>query len=111
MLVELTREFILQGRSGDHGWNKAQLASIGVGWPLKAGWIDNAIGRKVTQESAQRFLQLKGHTRANKASEKIIAILESLFEPERKRALHAVAERFGLEIHALSDTSRVTVKQ
>ncbi len=58
MLV--TNDFINRGRNGPGGWKREQLAIIGVPWPPTKGWKKQAIGRKISEKDAERFLQLNG---------------------------------------------------
>lgn len=58
--VLVTRELILQGRTGPGGWKRAQLAILGVSWPPPPGWMDEAIGRRISTDQALRFLLLRG---------------------------------------------------
>lgn len=57
----VTRDFIMAGASEGGGWNRAQLAIIGVSWPLLAGWMGRAIGQRITDEAAEDFIALKGN--------------------------------------------------
>ena len=60
--VTLTPALIHAGRSGSGGWNKRQLAAIGIDWDelQRSGWIDRAAGRVVSRAAYARFLALKG---------------------------------------------------
>jgi hypothetical protein len=59
--VTLTRELIHAGNSAAGGWNKAQLACIGIAWNelSRPGWIDRNVGREVTADQYRRFLGLR----------------------------------------------------
>ena len=60
-MVTLTREFIFKGASARRrGWNRAQLAAIGVAWPPVKGWLSRMIGQQIDDEQAQRFTALRG---------------------------------------------------
>lgn len=58
-MVIITAEFIVSGASPRGGWNRAQLATLGVSWPPIAGWKKRLIGKRISQDTANRFLQLR----------------------------------------------------
>jgi hypothetical protein len=79
-LVELTAELIHAGRSDAGGWNRRQLAAIGIAWKdLTRGWISRHTGRVVTREQYDEFLELRGVTKA-KAMEDGLFSLDSEFD-------------------------------
>jgi hypothetical protein len=47
------------GKAG--GFNRKQLAVLGVPWPPKKGWLWLAEGTWITEEQRQHFEQLKTH--------------------------------------------------
>ena len=55
-------ETIAQGRSDKGGWNKPQLALIGVTWPPIRGWrmALEASNIRVAREIHDRFVELRG---------------------------------------------------
>jgi hypothetical protein len=57
--MKLTEKKIKAGRSKNGGWSKKQVKLLGVEWPLKSGWIRDAIGKKVTKSDYKLFLSLK----------------------------------------------------
>jgi hypothetical protein len=59
-MVEVTRELIESGKTGPGGWKKEQVALLGISWPLKKGWIETVIGRRISRRDAEKFLSLKG---------------------------------------------------
>ena len=61
-VFEVTEEWIKASRSGNRGWNRAQLECIGVEWPPTKGWIDRIAGSLISDASKARFEQLKGRT-------------------------------------------------
>lgn len=54
--VIVTREFLIQGRSGSGGWTRAQMESLGLPWPIRSGWMDAIAGAQISTEAAQLFL-------------------------------------------------------
>jgi hypothetical protein len=56
--VVITNDFIEAGMTPGGGWNRAQLAVIGVAWPPRRGWKRQSIGKEIDTETAQRFLDL-----------------------------------------------------
>lgn len=58
--VELTDEMIEAGKSDAGGWNREQLALIGVAWPPPKGWKRSVLGKHVERETLERFLALTG---------------------------------------------------
>lgn len=63
--MKITDEFIKQGMSGNGGWNKPQLESLGVSWPPKAGWKRRLVGKEISQEQADNFLRLRNRKSSN----------------------------------------------
>lgn len=59
--VVLTRNLIHAGKSAAGGWNKAQLAAIGIAWSelRHRGWIDRNVGRVVTADEYAEFIELR----------------------------------------------------
>jgi hypothetical protein len=56
--LKITREFIFAGQSVNGGWSRAQVQELGVEWPLRLGWINEVVGKEVSQESADMFINL-----------------------------------------------------
>lgn len=54
----LTKEMIERGISSRGGYNKQQLATIGVDWPPVKGWKMELIGTTVTKEQYEEFIRL-----------------------------------------------------
>lgn len=59
----VTNELIIQGMSGNGGWNRAQLELLGIPWPPVQGWKRRAIGTVIPDADADLFLALKGKKR------------------------------------------------
>jgi ribonuclease HI len=58
-LIPVTAELIESGKSFRGGWNKIQLAILGVPWPPSSGWKPLAMKRRITPLEAQRFVSLR----------------------------------------------------
>jgi len=52
----LTKELMECGRSSAGGYNRKQLAAIGVEWPPQKGWLKDLIGKEIESSSYQAFL-------------------------------------------------------
>lgn len=56
----LTRQLILAGSTtGLAGWNKEQLAVLGVGNPPRKGWMGKLVGREIPDSDYELFLSLQ----------------------------------------------------
>jgi hypothetical protein len=60
--VRLTPELVHRGKSSRGGWNKRQLAAIGIAWSelRQSGWIGRNAGRLVREGEYALFLSLAG---------------------------------------------------
>lgn len=61
-MFEVTEDWVKAYKSRSGGWNRAQLACIGVEWPPRSGWVKRVIGRQISDESRRQFETLKGET-------------------------------------------------
>jgi hypothetical protein len=59
--VRVTQDLLDRGKSPRGGWNRGQLAALGVAWPPPAGWQKLLCGRLVLAPDAERFLALRGN--------------------------------------------------
>ncbi len=58
-MVTITDEFLRSGQSTLAGWTRAQLKLVGVHeWPLVSGWKNRIIGNRISDEDAQKFLDI-----------------------------------------------------
>lgn len=57
--VIINKEFIKLGENGNGGWNKKQLAIVGITWPPFKGWIDSLENKVISYEDAVKFIELK----------------------------------------------------
>lgn len=58
-MVVVTEKMLLDARSDAGAWSRAQLALIGVSWPLSKGWKTGVIGTTVTEKAANLFLSTR----------------------------------------------------
>lgn len=69
--IVLTEEDIMRGKSDAGGWNAKQLKILGISWPPppKQAWIAKCIGRRISSWKYQKFLELRGMTKARLRAE------------------------------------------
>lgn len=58
-MITLTEEMIRVGESSRGGYNKKQLAILGIDWPPTKGWKSSMIGKSITEETYQHFIEAK----------------------------------------------------
>lgn len=72
----LTREIIESARTPNGGFTKSQLAAIGVPWPRPTDWIEQVIGKEITQKRLEDFRRVEycisKHEKKKKGKEKNI---------------------------------------
>jgi hypothetical protein len=61
--MKITEAFLEKIASGEGGWNRPQLALLGVAWPPVKGWKQTLLGRKISEETAKRLEELSETTR------------------------------------------------
>ena len=57
--VEIDHEILDRARTPRGGWNRAQLAVLGVNWPPPNGWKRRQVGRKVSRDVLDQFVELR----------------------------------------------------
>jgi hypothetical protein len=57
--MKLTRQMVYDGRSLRGGWNKRQLAVLGVTWPPRKGWLDRIEGTEIAEITYLKFMRAK----------------------------------------------------
>lgn len=60
--MKITESLIEAGKSIRGGWNRKQVELLGAEWPPKENWQRKVIGREITPEDAELFLDLRGTT-------------------------------------------------
>lgn len=78
--MTVTEKIIENGMSNHGGWNKEQLAILGVKWPPKKGWKQRLIGTEITELQYVNFIYRRGRKsngqfRKNYQSEAALAAL------------------------------------
>lgn len=86
--MKLTRENIFAGRSGPGGWNKHQLAVLGVSWPPVKGWLSQLIDKDIPDEDYSLFLRLRG---VRRQSERASIVREA------RGSIESLGEAFKLQ--------------
>jgi len=57
--IVLTHELIESARTPNGGFTKSQLAAIGVPWPRPTDWIEQVIGKEITQQQLEDFRRIE----------------------------------------------------
>lgn len=59
-MVRITKDFMALGKSVNGSWNNKQLKILGVkDFPLISGWRNEIMLTYITEERANRFIELK----------------------------------------------------
>lgn len=53
--MKVTSEFVNRHRTKKGGFTREQLSALGVSWPPKKGWLQNIIGKELTNEQEKLF--------------------------------------------------------
>jgi hypothetical protein len=60
-MFKITRNWLnANSRTGISGWNKKQLALLGIQWPPYAGWIHSVCGTEIEESKKKEFEDLAG---------------------------------------------------
>lgn len=78
----VTEEFIRTNQTARGGWNFSQISMLGEPWPPAKGWIERAVGKEISEESAGKFIEF-GKSRPGKAQRKL---LKETFEKKAVKA-------------------------
>jgi hypothetical protein len=54
-IMQITRAWLDQHKTGPAGFKRRQLIAIEVPWPLTKGWIDRIVGTEITEGQRKRF--------------------------------------------------------
>jgi hypothetical protein len=60
--VKITEEFLNKISLRKDGWNRPQLALLGVAWPPAQGWKQTLLGKEISEETARRLEELRDTT-------------------------------------------------
>lgn len=66
--MKITEQFLNDGKSICGGWNSKQLRLLGVKIPFRKGWKKRLIGKDITKETWDKFLDLKGKSKAQQTN-------------------------------------------
>lgn len=55
MSVILTESMIRDQRSGRGGWTMGQFMAIGIDWPPQKGWMNEVVGKTISEEQWKDF--------------------------------------------------------
>jgi hypothetical protein len=55
----ITKKFLMDNRTRHGAWTRCQIEALGLKWPLKQGWQTRIIGKEISSESAERFINGK----------------------------------------------------
>lgn len=58
--MKISESLLEAGKSIRGGWNRKQMDILGVDWPAERGWRKKTIGKEITPEDAEKFLDLRG---------------------------------------------------
>jgi hypothetical protein len=61
--MRIGEALLLQGRTLEGGWTKAQFKILGVPWPPRKGWKKSVIGKAITEDEVKRFIEAREETR------------------------------------------------
>ena len=60
--MKITEEFLDKISLRKDGWNRPQLALLGVDWPPEQGWRRRIVGKEISEETARRLEALRDTT-------------------------------------------------
>lgn len=80
--VKLSQELIEMGRTGNGGYTKKQLKTLGVDWPPKKGWLKALIGTEIPQDTYDNFV---AYSTINRAKSSLVD--ESIMVSKRAKSL------------------------
>ncbi len=58
--VVITEDFLVSGMTSGCGINKDQFKILGLEYPAPKGWKQSLIGKRISKETAEKFIALKG---------------------------------------------------
>lgn len=56
-LIELTKENLHEAASSNGGFTAAQVAVFGLRYPLRSGWLQSLVGRKIAFSQYRQFVE------------------------------------------------------
>lgn len=78
-MYEITKQWLQNNKTPNGGYNRKQIESIGLTWPVRKGWQELLIGAQITQEQKQQFehCALRGNKKQQKQQRKQLELTES----------------------------------
>lgn len=76
--MKLTREIIHSAGTLGMGFNRHQLALLGVKWPPKKGWLSRLVGTEVSDDVWEKVMRLKSVRRKH---ERLRALQDDNYSP------------------------------
>ncbi len=76
----ITEKFLRLGATNGMAWKNKQIDILGV--EKKKGWMQEVIGKWISDEDASRFLKYRGKKNNKIASQELIDIMIKLLESE-----------------------------
>ena len=76
--MKLTAQLLHEQATDNHGWNRAQLETIGVQWPPRSGWMREVEGQEISDQQWNQFKALAG-VRRKKTRAAIVGGQKALF--------------------------------
>lgn len=59
-MITLSHRCLHEAASNNGGWNKAQLALLGIEWPPVQGWLRSLVGKEVSDQTWGQVMALRG---------------------------------------------------
>ncbi len=54
--MKVTRQLLMQHRTPKGAWTKAQLLALGLSWPPRHGWMEEVVGKELTERQYNQFI-------------------------------------------------------
>ena len=93
----ITKEFLDTNTTPKGGYNRAQLAVVGVSWPAPKGWKKRLVGQEITAEQEVLFkLAAVGDDRKS-SLKAIFKLIDSATDEELKLILSRINKRLNVD--------------
>lgn len=109
--VIITEEFLVSGMQSGIGCNNDQLRLLGVEIPAKKGWKQTLIGKKISKETAEKFIALKG---IHKKKERNVILSQKSFELnnlEKNNLIEIKEEEKNIIIYCIENSYKNDIEQ
>ena len=57
--MKITESLLAAGKSIRGGWTRKQMELLGETWPPERGWREKAVGREISPDDAEKFLDFR----------------------------------------------------